>query len=194
MIYLDTSVVLAQVLAKDRQPDETLWAETLDRRREGRQISPRLRPGYEPMRMLHDPAVRTSIEDRLNTLRPDSPRQWGTLTADQMLWHANQLLESSLGEGTLPAEKLPLPAPLMRFMLLYLPWPKSAPTNRGAVPTGEHDFEAERARCRALIDRFVSRPLNGAWPVDPSFGKVNGKFNSKLHAKHLDHHFRQFSA
>ena len=29
MIYLDTSVALAQLLAEDRQPPTTLWAETL---------------------------------------------------------------------------------------------------------------------------------------------------------------------
>jgi hypothetical protein len=86
-----------------------------------------------------------------------------------------------------------MPLPLLRFVLLYMPWPKSAPTNRGAVATGEHDFEVERERCRVLIGRFAGRPLNGAWPVDPSFGAVSGKFASRLQAKHLDHHFRQFS-
>lgn len=29
MIYLDTSIVLAQLLAEDRQPSETLWANVL---------------------------------------------------------------------------------------------------------------------------------------------------------------------
>ena len=29
MIYLDTSVVLAQLLAEDRRPSETIWSETL---------------------------------------------------------------------------------------------------------------------------------------------------------------------
>jgi hypothetical protein len=40
----------------------------------------------------------------------------------------------------------------------------------------------------------VNRPVDGEWPDDPSFGRVSGKFASKLHAKHLDHHFRQFGA
>ena len=146
------------------------------------------------MRMLHDPAVRASIEVRLNTLSPDSRRQWGTLTADQMLWHVNQFLGAALGENTLPVQKAPLPLPLMRFMLLYLPWPKSAPTNAGAVAKGEHDFEVERACCRALIGQFASRPLESEWPVDPTFGAAGGKFASKLQARHLDHHFRQFGA
>jgi hypothetical protein len=144
--------------------------------------------------MLHDPAVRVSIEARLNAIRPDSPRQWGSMSVSQMLWHVNQFLAASIGEGTLTPQKSPLPAPLMRFFLIYMPWPKSAPTNKSAVADCEHDLEAERARCKDLIAKFVSRAVEGEWPVDPSFGRVSGTFASKLQAKHLDHHFRQFNA
>ncbi|MDH4043589.1 MAG: hypothetical protein OEY20_06565 [Gemmatimonadota bacterium] len=146
------------------------------------------------MPLLHDPAVRSAIETRLSTLRQDSPRQWGSMNPDQMLWHVNEFLAAALGEGSMPSQKTPLPLPLMRFMLLYLPWPKSAPTNTGAVAKGNHDFEAERARCRGLIAKFTSRPLNAAWPVDPTWGAAGGKFASRLQAKHLDHHLRQFGA
>lgn len=145
------------------------------------------------MRMLHDPAVRYSLEARLETIRPDSPRQWGRMTVDQMLWHVNQFLTASLGEGTLAPQKSPIPAPIMRFFLIYMPWPRSAPTNRKAVASGEHDLEAEKAKCRELIAKFVSRPVDAEWPVDPSFGRVDGTFASRLQAKHLDHHFRQFN-
>jgi hypothetical protein len=144
--------------------------------------------------MLHEPDVRSQLETRLNSIRPDSRRQWGTMSADQMLWHVNQFLAAAIGEGTLEVQKSPIPAPLMKFLLIYMPWPKSAPTNKSAVPAATYDFESERARCRELIARFVSRPIHGEWPVDPSFGPVSGKFASRLQAKHLDHHFRQFSA
>jgi hypothetical protein len=146
------------------------------------------------MPMLHDPAFHSSIQARLKALRPDSLRKWGIMTSDQMLWHVNEFLASALGEGTLPPQKSPIPLPLLRFLLIYMPWPKSAPTNPGAVATGEHDFEAERSRCVALIEKFVSRKLDGAWPADPTFGPVSGRFASKLQAKHLHHHLRQFSA
>jgi hypothetical protein len=146
------------------------------------------------MPTLHDPAFRASLVARLNALDPSSPRKWGAMSADQMLWHVNQFLAAALGEGTLPAHKPPLPAPLMRLMVLYMPWPKSAPTNPGAVAGETHDFEAEKARCRTLIERFAAKPMEGAWPADPSFGQSTGTFASKLQAKHLDHHFRQFGA
>lgn len=144
--------------------------------------------------MLHDPTVRKAIEARLNTIRADSLRQWGDMSVDQMLWHVNQFLSASIGEGTLETQKSPIPAPIMKFLVLYMPWPKSAPTNKSAVAKGQYDLEAERARCKELIATFVSRPVDGEWPVDPSFGRVSGKFASRLQAKHLDHHLRQFNA
>jgi len=146
------------------------------------------------MSMLHDPAVRKKVETRLESIRPDAPRQWGIMSVAQMLWHVNQFMAAALGEGTLKTQRSQIPAPLMRFFLIYMPWPKSAPTNKSAVALGDHDFETERTRCRELIAKFVSRPVDGEWPVDPSFGKVSGKFASRLQAKHLDHHFRQFNA
>jgi hypothetical protein len=146
------------------------------------------------MPMLHDAVVRSALEARLNSLRPNADRKWGSMSIGQMLWHVNQFLGASLGETSLPVQKAPIPAPILRFFLLYMPWPKSAPTNAGAVAKEQHDFEAERARCRALMERFVTRPLDGDWPVDASFGRVTGKFASRLQAKHLDHHLRQFGA
>jgi len=148
------------------------------------------------LRMLHDPAIRSSIESRLKALSPDTPRKWGTMTADQMLWHLNQFLSFALGEGSYERQKssIPIPKPIFRFLLLNMPWPKSAPTHPNAVAKGKHDFAAERKRCLALIDRFVSRPLDGTWPVDPAFGEVTGQFTSRLQAKHFDHHLRQFNS
>ncbi|MEW5917765.1 MAG: hypothetical protein AB1762_15285, partial [Gemmatimonadota bacterium] len=122
------------------------------------------------MPMLHDPAIRTSLEARLDAIRADSPRRWGRMSVDQMLWHVNQFLSAALGEATLATQKSPIPAPIMKFFLIYMPWPKSAPTNKSAVATGKHDLEVERARCKELIAKFVSRPVDAAWPVDPSFG------------------------
>ena len=145
------------------------------------------------MRMLHDPAVRGELESRLAALRPEAPRKWGSMTSDQMLWHVNQFLAWSIGEGNpKPPGKSAIPAGVMKFFLIYMPWPKGAPTNPDARAAAKHDFEAERAKCKALIAKLAARPIDGAWPVDPSFGPVNGKFVSRLHAKHLDHHFRQF--
>jgi hypothetical protein len=44
-----------------------------------------------------------------DALRPDSPRRWGRMSVGQML----------------------CPRPLMKFIVINLPWPKGAPTQFG---------------------------------------------------------------
>ena len=144
------------------------------------------------MRMLHDPDFRRTIEARLHVLRPEAPRQWGSMPPDQMLWHVNQFLEFALGEGQHKRLKAPMPLPIFRLFLLHMPWPKSAPTHPEAVAAGGHDFPGERERCLALIDRFASRPLDEPWPNDALVGRASGAYRSRLMAKHLDYHLRQF--
>ena len=146
------------------------------------------------MKMLHDPAVRREMETRLAALRPDAQRQWGSMTPDQMLWHLSQFLEFALGEGSYPRGKMPMPLPIMRFMVLYMPWPKNAPTHPSALAQATHDFETERKRCLTLLDRFVSKPVDGPWPEDAAWGKAGGRFASKLQARHFHHHLSQFGA
>jgi hypothetical protein len=144
------------------------------------------------VQILHDPDVRNRLESRLEALSPNSERQWGSMTPDQMLWHVNQFLRFALGDGSVKPQKSPMPLPVLRFFLLYMPWPKGAPTHTSALAKKSYDFESERAQCLALIERFVSRPVDEEWPTHPVFGKVTGKFNSRLQVRHLDHHFRQF--
>src|SRR5262249_9928472 len=122
----------------------------------------------------------------------DMQHKWGSMSADQMLWHVSQFLAFSLGEQTTEPHKPSMPLQILRFLVLNAPWPKSAPTHPSALAKDHHDFEAQRARCAGLIERFVARPVAGPWPVDPVFGAVNGKFASRMQAKHLDYHFRQF--
>jgi hypothetical protein len=141
---------------------------------------------------LHDPAVRRSIEDRVKGLTPHARPRWGKMSVDQMLWHVNSALASALGELEVPRQKTPLPAPLMKFLVLNLPWPKGAPTHPSFVPTASYDFAAEQQRCLRLIDTFGARPLDSAWPRNPIFGIIPGIDTSRLQAKHLDHHLRQF--
>ena len=142
--------------------------------------------------LLHDAATRTSIESRLGQLKPTSRPIWGKMSVDQMLWHVNQALASDLGHITPEAGRSPLPRPLMRFIVLNMPWPKGAPTNQAFVATAAHDFDEQLARCRALIAEITARPIDHPPNVHPTFGRMTGRAQSRLHAKHLDHHLRQF--
>lgn len=146
------------------------------------------------MPTVHDPSTRESLRARLASLRPDTRPRWGRMSVDQMLWHVNQGLVVALGRAPSPTMKAPLPKPVMRFLVLALPWPKGAPTAPQWVAKDQYDFEAERARCLSMIDELSAIPIDGPWPVHPSFGAMRGRHWSALEAKHLDHHLTQFGA
>jgi hypothetical protein len=144
------------------------------------------------MALLHDAADRAEITRRVSSLRGDSRGRWGKMTVDQMLWHVNKALALHLGEVTIGPGNLKLPKSLMKFVVLKLPFVKNAPTHPDFVARASYDFAGERDRTLALIDRLSSRPLDGDWPVHPAFGAMTGREVSRLMAKHLDHHLRQF--
>lgn len=144
--------------------------------------------------MLHDPAVRASLEARLNSLRPDSKARWGRMTVSQMLWHVNQAMAGHLGQATLEQGKVPIPKPIMKFLVLNLPWSKNAPTNKALVAREEHNFHEQLARCRKLIAETAATPLSSPDLQHPTFGRMTARDCSRLTAKHLDHHLKQFGA
>jgi hypothetical protein len=116
------------------------------------------------------------------------------MTVDQMLWHVNQALASAIGEIQIPRQKSPMPAAFVRFFVLNVPWPKGSPTHPSYVAGQRYDFETEKARCLELVESFCCKKIDSSWPESPSFGRVTGRFQSRLQAKHLDHHLKQFSA
>lgn len=143
--------------------------------------------------LLHDPAVRDACRARIASLTPSSPRRWGKMTVDQMLWHCNAGMDVTLGHTKPEPVKVPLPRPIMKFLVLNLPWPKGAPTHPDWVAGDRYDFAAEQARALRLIDELTSKGLDwDGWGASPAFGPMNGAECSRLQAKHWDHHLRQF--
>ncbi len=145
------------------------------------------------MSILHDERYRADIKKRVLQLHPGSERQWGKMSVDQMLWHVNEALDVALGNIPAGPQKSPLPRFLMKFIVINLPWPKGAPTLPMFVAEGSRSFESERDRCLRLIDEFASRRLEGDWAPSPLFGPLSGVEASKLQAKHLNHHLKQFA-
>lgn len=141
---------------------------------------------------LHDPDVHDSIRKRVESLRPDTQRQWGTMSIDQMLWHVNVSMREAVGEYTVQLKPLPVPKALLRWAVINMPWGRGARTRPDMYAKSTHDFNAQKAECLALIDRIAGRPLTAEWPESASMGKMTGSHWSCLTAKHLDHHLRQF--
>ena len=116
----------------------------------------------------------------------------GKMSVDQMLWHVNDALAAALGDLTTAPRKPPLPRGLLKFMILNMPWGKSAPTMPEFVAKQGYDFEAEQSRCLRLMEKMAAMDVNGPWPAHPMLGPMKGSEVSRLHAKHLNHHLTQF--
>jgi hypothetical protein len=151
------------------------------------------------MRTVHDAANRANLKRRLGALEPDTPRRWGTMSVDQMLWHVNTALRAAVGEvpwlaaGEAP-RRPPLPKGVLKFLVFNMPWPKGARTLRTFVASDHYDFVTEQTRCLRLVEQLAAKPLDDQWPAHPLLGAMNGVEMSRLQAKHLDHHLKQFGA
>ena len=147
------------------------------------------------MPMLHDRSFQDSVAQRLKRLRPDAERQWGKMTADQMLWHLNSGLESALGRLKVTPVNVPLPKFMLKFLVITVPWRKGkTPTRPEFEAKDRYDFEDERARTLRLVDEFCSKPVDGAWHDNAFLGPLSGAEWSRLQGKHVDYHLRQFGA
>ena len=143
---------------------------------------------------LHDAAVYAAIRRRVESLRVDTPRRWGKMSIDQVLWHVNVSMREAVGDYTPQLKAPPIPKAILRWAIINVPWGRGAPTRPDMFPASTHDFNVQKAECLSLIDRIVARPLTDEWPRSASMGRMSGKQWSQLTAKHLDHHLRQFGA
>lgn len=136
------------------------------------------------------------ILQRINSLKKDHPRQWGTMNLNQMLEHCS--IQLKLGLGKIEQTDYEGPAIqqtwLGRWSFLYLiPWPKGLPTPskmemmKNNVPFGE--FEAEKSHLIELLGEVQEKPN---LKPHPFFGPLTKKDWGRLIWKHLDHHLKQF--
>ncbi|MGH9482202.1 MAG: DUF1569 domain-containing protein [Terriglobales bacterium] len=151
------------------------------------------------MKNLFDATAANEVRTRLRKLGPQSERQWGKMTAPQMLAHCSASLQWAVGEVV--PEKGALPARLIgRLVKLAIfrnesPLRKNTPTAKSLIVADERDLNQERERLSRLIDKFAAG--DAAWCTKsphPFFGKMTSEEWAILMYKHLDHHLRQFGA
>jgi Protein of unknown function (DUF1569) len=147
------------------------------------------------MRNLFEEAAVREVNERMARLRPDSERQWGTMTPAQALAHYSEQMEMVMGrkfprrswQGRLLgrfAKKKMLGEELI---------PRNLPTDKEFLVQNERDLKVERERLRRLIDRFIAAGPAGCTKHPHSFlGPMTPKEWATLMYKHLDHHLRQF--
>ena len=66
-----------------------------------------------------DSADNAILVARIHSLRPDSPRQWGKMTAAQMLVHCTDQLRVSRGDKAVASVRIPgFLKPLVKWLLV----------------------------------------------------------------------------
>lgn len=148
------------------------------------------------MPSLFDASDRAELLRRVRGLRPDAERQWGKMSAAQMLAHCQRPLEVALGELALERNwigKL-FGGLIKRSLAGPKPLKKNGPTAPAFVVGDERDFASEQGTLARLIERFAERGPQGLALEHPFFGPMSAADWDTLQWKHLDHHLRQFGA
>jgi hypothetical protein len=138
------------------------------------------------------------IAERLRSVRVDSARRWGTMTAHQMVCHCADACRMALGHATPRDVSTGTTRHLIKWMALYGPlrWPSGIRTvdefDQRTAGTRPGEFAADVATLAHLLDRI--RPGGAAWPPHPIFGPMSERAWLRWAYLHMDHHLRQFGA
>ena len=150
------------------------------------------------MNNFFEPAQRQQIVDRLQKLQAGATRQWGKMDAAQMCAHCAAAMEVAAGD--VPKSQMfigKLVSPLVKGTVLRSekPLSKNSPTDPTFVVSDTRDFEKEKARLLAIMQRFYAAGQAAAdGRVHSFFGRLTGGEWGVMMWKHLDHHLRQFGA
>lgn len=155
------------------------------------------------MGTIADDRTLSSLVERLDQLRPDTPRRWGTLTAGEMVCHLGDAHETVVESETAPAQPLRPPGsprlrPLVKWLALYapLPWPKGVKTLKHVDPRSEgtrpDDFDRDRERAISSLRRLAAAHASELAQRHFLFGPMSRRDWHRWAYRHVTHHLRQF--
>jgi len=151
------------------------------------------------MKTLSRLADKQEIVQRVQSVRQESRRQFGKMSAHQMICHLADGFRLYMGEIQAQPVKMPLPAALIKTIALWSPfkWPTGAPSapeiDQEVNGTTPAIFEGDVADLQDLIARFTKTPRDYNWARHPHFGFLTEREWMRLAYLHCDHHLRQFS-
>ena len=159
--------------------------------------------GFMAKPTLGSAADKQQIIARLQKIQPSSARQWGKMSAPQMICHLADSFRVTTGEKLweltrVQVTPIPMPAWFVKWVALDLPfpWPRGTPTrpevdseSGGTRPSA---FETDRQELLRLLERFTRQPRDFQWQPHPIFGPMSEAEWMRWGFLHMDHHFRQF--
>ena len=131
-------------------------------------------------------------------LKPNSPAQWGEMSAIQMLEHLRKGFELSLSterfEVKTPVEHLPKMKDFIQSDKPLRPL-ATKPYSYDTLPDlalNFDDMKVELMRSMVkMLAHFENEPSHRS--IHPSFGELSVEEWMRLHTKHVEHHLLQFS-
>ncbi len=150
------------------------------------------------MEDLFDPATAEQFRARIRSVNAESARQWGKMSATQMMEHCARGLEMGTGELKPPRVLIGrLLGGVVKPMALKegAQMKRNSPTAPVLIVKDGADLEGSRTRLLGALDRFVAGGEKACSEhPHPFFGVLKPSEWSTLMYKHLDHHLRQFGA
>ncbi|NOS86389.1 MAG: DUF1569 domain-containing protein [Ignavibacteria bacterium] len=146
---------------------------------------------------LYNKEDNLEIIERIQKVNRDSVRQWGKMSAAEMLFHCRQPLRVGFGEMKLKRTLLGILFGKIakKQVLDGKPIKKGLPTDKNFKPKDNHDLETEKAALIKIVGRFAADgPGAITKEPHPFFGRLTPEEWSILTWKHLDHHLTQFGA
>lgn len=147
------------------------------------------------MRNLFEEASFNEINNRVNNLSAESPRQWGKMNVAQMLAHCKKAFYMPLSEKKLPRSMMGLLIGWAFKKKLYNddPWKKNLPTSPAFIVKDDRNFDKEKQELLDLVKRFYTAgPEKVGRHPHPMFGTFTLEQWGMAMYKHLDHHLQQF--
>lgn len=147
------------------------------------------------MKTIFDKDAHGELHGRLGKLTATAERQWGKMSASQMMEHTARAMEMATTDVVM---KQALMGKLLGWMfreefLGEKPFRKNAPTGPDFIIKDEPDFEATRTRLKEVMDKLHALGEAGSdGKVHRFFGRLSGKQWGETQYKHVDHHLRQF--
>ena len=153
------------------------------------------------MKNLRNAKDKEEIARRIASVRPDSSRLWGRMSAHQMICHLSDGFRMYMGEKKVAPAGGIYPSKVLRWIALWAPmqWPHGFKTmpeldQEGGGGTSPVEFARDARELQNLVERFVKQPRDFSWQAHPHFGEMNERDWMRLAYLHADHHLRQFGA
>lgn len=145
--------------------------------------------------------LHTELFDKLSSLDPNAPAQWGKMNVLQMIEHLSYSLRYANGKDPherilTPAERLDAVRDFMFSEKEFKPNTKNALMSEEPAPAvnsnKEEALKELRAEMDAFFNRFEAEP--GLRVRNPFFGDLDFDGWVHLFHKHFNHHLKQFNA